>query len=195
MSTGAKFVPSPAPLDQKDLGRYLENELRRVSSALDWLWTENPPVLSYSTTATGNSGSSETELYAYSVPGKTLRKNGETIEFWFSGTMVAHATATRQIRIKFGATTIFDSTPKATTTSYDFSVRGLIMRVSATSQKCITVMDTTQELFLITDYATTTETLSGAVSLRITGEAAGAGAATNDITFQMGRVLWRPTGG
>lgn len=189
MATGLRFVPTPAPLDPKDLGRYLENELRRVSSALEWLWLENPLVLAHSTTTAGNATTTETDLYSYSVPSNTLRKDGESIEFWYAGTLVAHATNTRQIRVKFGASTIFDSTAKATTTAYDFSIRGLIMRVSATSQKCITVMDTTQELFVITDYATTAETLSSAVTLKLTGQ----GVATNDINFELGRVMWRPS--
>lgn len=188
MASGLKFVPTPAPLDQKDLGRYVENELRRVSTALEWLWLENPLVLAQSTTTAGNTTTTETDLYSYSVPANTLRKNGESLEFWYAGTLVAHATNTRQLRVKFGATTIFDSTAKATTTAYEFSIRGLIMRVSATSQKCITVMDTTQELFAITDYATTAETLSNAITLKLTGQ----GVATNDINFELGRIMWRP---
>lgn len=191
MSHGLKFSPIPAPLDPKDLGRYVENELRRVSSALEWLWLENPLVLAQSTTTAGNTTTTETDLYSYSVPSNTLRKNGESLEFWYAGTLVAHATNTRQLRVKFGATTIFDSTAKATTTAHEFSIRGLIMRVSATSQKCITVMDTTQELFVIADYATTAETLSNAITLKLTGQ----GVATNDINFELGRVMWRPAGG
>lgn len=192
MATGLKFDPIPAPLDPKDLGRYIENELRRVSSALDWVWKENQSVLAQSTTTAGNSGTTETDLYSYSVPANTLRKDGESLDFWFAGTLLGHATATRQLRVKLGAATIFDSTAKTNTVAYDFSLRGTIMRVSNTSQKCISVLGTTQELFVMADYATATETLSSAVILKLTGQAGAAGAATNDIVFEMGRIQWYP---
>lgn len=38
MAEGIPYFPLPATLDQKDLGRYVESELRRVSAAIDWLW-------------------------------------------------------------------------------------------------------------------------------------------------------------
>lgn len=38
MAEGIPYFQLPAPLDQKDLGRYVESELRRVSAAIDWLW-------------------------------------------------------------------------------------------------------------------------------------------------------------
>lgn len=194
MASGLKFVPTPAPLDQKDLGRYVENELRRVSSALDWVWKENNSVLAQSTTTVGNSGTTETDLYSYSVPANTLRQNGESLDFWFGGTFLGHATATRQLRVKLGATTIYDSTAQNNTTNYEFSVRGTIIRVSNTSQKCITVLNSTQaQLFVFADYATAAETLSGALTLKLTGQAGGVGAATNDIKFELGRVQWYPS--
>lgn len=38
MANGVPYYNLPAPLDQKELGRYIESELRRVSAAIDWLW-------------------------------------------------------------------------------------------------------------------------------------------------------------
>lgn len=36
-ANSTNFTPVPAPLDQKDMGRYVENELRRVAASLDYL--------------------------------------------------------------------------------------------------------------------------------------------------------------
>lgn len=191
MATGNKYSVQPAPYDYKEVGRYVEEELRRVQDAMDFLWKDTQPVLAYSTTTAGNSGTTETDLYSFSVPANTLRKNGESVDFWFGGSLLEHATATRQLRVKFGATTIYDSTAQTNTTNYEFSLRGMIIRVSNTSQKCITFLNSTQaQLFTFTDYSTAAETLSSAIILKLTGQAGGVGAATDDIKFEMGKIFW-----
>lgn len=38
MAEGTPYSHSPAPLDPKDIGRYVESELRRIAASIDWLW-------------------------------------------------------------------------------------------------------------------------------------------------------------
>ena len=193
MAKGLKYSVQPSPYGKDDLARYVEEELRRIESSIDWLWQDKRNISTTSTITAGNSGTTETDLFSYSVPGDTLRKDGESLEFWFGGTLLGHATATRQLRVKFGATTIYDSTAQTNTTNYEFSLRGQIMRVNATSQKSIVFLNTTQaQLFVFSDYATSAETLSNAITLKLTGQAGGVGAATNDIKFELGKVSWFP---
>lgn len=193
MAKGLKYAVQPSPYGKEDLARYVEEELRRIESSIDWLWHDTRNILSVSTTTVGNSGTTETDLFSFSVPENTLRKDRESLEFWFGGTLLSHATATRQLRVKFGATTIFDSTAQTNTTNYEFSIRGQIIRVNATSQKSIVFLNTTQaQLFVFADYTTSAETLSSASILKLTGQAGGVGAATNDIKFELGKVSWFP---
>lgn len=151
-------------------------------------------TFAYSTTTSGNThATNEIDLYAPSITGGTLANNGEAIEFWFAGTLLGHATATRQLKVKFGATTIFDSTAQNNTVNYDFSIRGMIIRTGTATQKCITYLNTTTAtLFTFADYATSAETLSGAIVLKITGQAGGVGAAIDDIKLETAKVYFTP---
>ncbi len=151
-------------------------------------------TLAYSTTTQGNSHeTNEIDLYAPSIPGATLANNGESLEFWFAGTILGHATATRQIKVKFGATTIYDSGAAIFPSNSEWSLRGMIIRTGATTQKCIVFLNnTTATLFTFADYSTASETLSGAITLKITGQAGAVGAAINDIIFEMGKVYVTP---
>lgn len=133
-------------------------------------------TLTTSTTAVGNVGAGEDDLITYSVPASTLGTNLDYIEFDMGGTFAANAN-TKRVRIKFGATTLFDTTALIFN-GVDWRAEGKIIRTGATTQKAIcTFSSATTLLTQIADYTTPGETLSGAVTLKATGEAT----SNNDI--------------
>lgn len=127
-------------------------------------------TLKVDTTAVGNVGVGEDDLITYSVPASTLGTNGDFIEFDMAGTFAANANSKR-VRIKFGATTLFDTTALIFN-GVDWRAQGKIIRTGAATQKAICTFTTASTLLTqLTDYTTPAETLSGAVTLKATGEA------------------------
>jgi hypothetical protein len=139
------------------------------------------------TTQTGNTAITETDLFTYSVPAAALNTNGESVEFEYAGTF-ANSINTKQVKVKFGATTIFDSGALAITGAGNWVIYGRVIRTGAATQKCYVSMTTTgATLGAYSGYATAAETLSGAVTLKITGTATGA----SDIVAEVESVDWR----
>ena len=138
------------------------------------------------TTTTGNIGTGEDTLFSYSVPANTLNTNKDTLVATASGTF-ATSVNNKRLRVKFGATTIFDSGALAITSAADWVLEIEIIRTGTTTQKCNVRLNTSSSVLLATvDYATAAETLSGAVSLIVTGEAT----ADNDIVGEMFKIRW-----
>jgi hypothetical protein len=141
-----------------------------------YVWAPSAPTVSqltYNTTAAGNVGTGEDDLMSYSVPGGTLASNGNVLEFVASGTITSNINAKR-IRVKFGAATIFDTGAAGIPVSatIDWVIQGRIIRTGATTQVCVVWMNTNNgTLAAYADHSTASETLSGAVTLKITGEA------------------------
>lgn len=132
--------------------------------------------LTASTTAVGNVGTGEDDLITYSVPANTLATNLDYIEFDMGGTFAANAN-TKRVRIKYGATTLFDTTGLIFN-GVDWRAQGKIIRTGAATQKAICTFESATTLLTqIADYTTPAETLSGAVTLKATGEAT----SNNDI--------------
>lgn len=51
MAKGNRYAYQPAPYDAKQVGRYVEEELRRIEAALDWAWRDvQSPAFSASLT-------------------------------------------------------------------------------------------------------------------------------------------------
>jgi len=123
------------------------------------------------TTAVGNIGVGEDNLMTYAVTANLMTFNGEGFQFRASGTIANNANAKR-IRVKYGATTILDTGASgiAVSTAYDFVVTGQVIRTGATTQKCDATL-VAGSTVSITDFATAAETLSTAITLKITGEA------------------------
>ena len=143
----------------------------------------------------GNTTTTETDLYTHSIAGGQLAANGDRIDVEWAGTFVSSGTATRQIRCYFGGTLFFDSGALTISVSgAEWKVTGTITRVSATVVRCTFAMLT--EGATLADYTQYTEvtglTLANANTLKITGTAAGAGAATNDIVAKAGSMDYRP---
>lgn len=147
-------------------------------------------TLDTNTTTVGNVGTGEDNLMSFSVGAGSLAANGEYIEFDAAGTIANNVNAKR-IRIKFGATTIFDTGAAGipVSTAIDWVISGKIIRTGATTQKCMVSMNTNNAtLASYADYSTAAETLSGAVTLQFTGEAV----SDNDIVQEIMTVKWQP---
>lgn len=144
--------------------------------------------LNVNTTTVGNVGAGEDDLMSYTLPAAVLANNGEAIEFKRGGTFAASAN-NKQLRIKYGATTIFDTGVLAITSASDWYAEGMIIRTGATTQKAIVTFRCSDVLVTVaTDYTTPGETLSGTVVLKATGEAT----SDNDIVEELCTIDWRP---
>ena len=137
--------------------------------------------LTVNTTTVGNVGTGEDDLRTYSVPAATLAVNGDHLAWEAAGTFAATAN-NKRVKVKFGATTLFDTGVLAITAAGDWQVNGLVIRTGAATQKNVARWSCTDAaLPTATDYTTAAETLSGAVTLKLTGEAT----ANNDIVQEI----------
>lgn len=141
----------------------------------------------------GNVGTGEDDLYSDTVAKGQLANDGDKITAEYSGILVFHATATRTIRAYFGGTKIFDSgalTIAASNTAWGLNLQ--VIRESATVVRCFVALLTRAANLPDPAYTRITGlTLTNAQILKITGEAAAAGAATDDITARLGMVHYQ----
>ncbi len=153
-----------------------------------------PVVLFDHFTDAGNGTTVETDLYSDTLAAGRLAANGEKIEAQYAGVFVSSATATRQVRIYFGGTVVFDSGALTLSLSSAWDVYVEVIRVSSSVVR-VSVSLTTQgaALAAYTSYTEVTGlTLANTQVLKITGQAAGVGAATNDIVAKLGNVKFFP---
>lgn len=138
----------------------------------------------------GSVTTGETDLYSDSIGGTMLIQNGDKLSAMYGGVFVSSGTATREVKIYFGGTQIFDSGALTLSLSAAWTVYVEIIRVSATVVRYMISMTT--EGAALAAYTAVGEvtglTLKNSNILKITGQAAGAGAATNDIVAYMGSV-------
>jgi len=144
-------------------------------------------VIDVNTTSTGNVGTGEDDLITFSVPANTLATNGDRIQFQMAGTFAANAN-NKTIKIKYGGTTLLDTTALAINGG-SWSAEGVVVRTGAATQKAFCAFRTNNVLLTSTsNYTTPAETLSGAVTLKATGEAT----SNNDITQEINIVEFYP---
>lgn len=141
------------------------------------------------TTTTGNTAATETDAFSHSIAASTLAANGDAIEFSSAGTFATSISTDKRVKVKFGATTIFDSGALAITTSASWSIKGQCIRTGAATQKCF-VMFTNSSSTLSGDasYSTAAETLSGAVTMKLTVQ----GTLGNDVVGEMYKETFLP---
>jgi len=142
----------------------------------------------------GNSGTTETDLYSDTIAAGQLGANGDKLEANYGGTFVSSGTATRQIKVYFAGTAILDTGALTLSLSSAWVVRASLIRVSSSVVRYMASLET--EGAALAAYTSVGEltglTLSGTNILKITGTAAGTGAASNDISALMGAVVFRP---
>ncbi len=122
-----------------------------------------------------------------------LKEVGDKIEAEYGGTFVSSATATREVKAYFGGTMIFDTGTLTLSLSSAWTMYVTLIRVSSTVVRYM--VSFTTEGAALAAYTAVGEvtglTLSGTNILKITGEAAGVGATTNDIVAMMGYVEFK----
>ena len=143
-------------------------------------------AISSNVTATGNVGTGEDTLHTYTIPANTLSANGEFLRIQQAVTFAANAN-NKRYKIKYGATTIYDSgTVAQNGGSAVFDI--LITRYGVASQYVIIhgQLSAGSLLAAPTVYQTASETLSGTSVLTDTGEAT----ADNDIVSRVTIIQW-----
>lgn len=170
------------------LGLPTKNALYDKIQTLVGNWT---PLFDHFVNA-GNGTTVETDLYSDTIAAGQLVSNGDKLDAQYGGVYVSSATATRQIRIYFAGTAIFDTGALTLSLSAAWTAYCSIIRVSATVIRYM--FSFTTEGAALAAYTAVGEltglTLSGTNILKITGQAAGVGAATNDIVAKLGSVTY-----
>lgn len=135
----------------------------------------------------GNISLVESDLTDDAVPALTLSDDGDKLVAEYGGTFAGHVSATRKLKLYFGATTIFDSGAFSTASAVSWSLKVTMIRVD--SSKVRTILNFQYG----TTVATTCDEKSGLtllapMDLTLTGTAAAAGAASNDIVMKLHMV-------
>jgi len=145
-------------------------------------------------TDVGSVSTTETDLYSDTVPKNTLGTNGDKLTATY-GVVLANSTSTKEVRVYFGGTAIFDTGALTITAASEIIINVLIIRDSSTSIRYSVWADTTgasvgtfAKVGKLTGLNLTTSTNI----LKITGQAGGAGVATNDVQAQNATINWIP---
>lgn len=155
----------------------------------------------YANISTTSTGGSFDDLQSVTIAAGQLASNGDRILARWVGQLVEHATATRQVRVVFGGTTIADSTAYVTVPPasgiYVWDIE--IVRVSSSVVR--TSLNGNNPAYSAVSplpfaggaYTEVTGlTLANTQVLKITAAATGAGAASGDITGRSLTVSYFP---
>lgn len=142
----------------------------------------------------GNVTTGETDLYTYTTPASSLGTNGDKWKAEFGGTFASTALETLRIKLYFAGTVIFDTGALTLSLASSWTMYVTIIRVSSTVVRyMVSLITQGAALAAYTSVGELTGlTLSATNILKITGQAAGAGATTNDIIAKMGTIDWFP---
>jgi hypothetical protein len=134
-------------------------------------------VENVNTAAVGNVGTGMDDLTSYTIPASRLAVNGQSVWFEFSG-LTANNVNPKTVQVVFGSTTLASWTLPTSSTS-SWVIRGRIIRTGAATQKAYVSM-VNRSAAISSVSASVAETLSGALVLKVQGEAT----SNNDITCE-----------
>lgn len=139
-------------------------------------------------TPVSNSGTGETNLMSYSLPANTLGTDNDYLELEAWGEFTA-AASNKTVKMYFGSTVIFNTTALAFGASA-WRIKATVVRGSSTTQVAISIFSGNTTLVTTTAQVTSpAETLSGAVTIKCTGQSS----AASDEVFQEGFIVrWNP---
>ncbi len=144
--------------------------------------------LTTNVTTVGNVTTGVDDLMTYSIPAGTLSTDGDYIEFTMSFVFAGNANS-KQIQVLFGGTTIYASGAQLQNGGA-MEIRGTIIKTGAATQRITFQQGNNTTLFAdYANYVTAGETLSGAITLKATGE----GVSTDDITQPILTVKYFPS--
>lgn len=146
-------------------------------------------VIHNDVTPVGNVNAGEDDLMSFSVVGATLNIDKQAMRWRAWGTTAANVNA-KNIKCYFGATVLV-TTGALSFNGASWEAEGVVLRTAAATQTANATTATSSALLPITVLTTTpAETLSGAVTMKCTGE----GVATNDIVQNGYEIEWLPVG-
>jgi hypothetical protein len=140
-----------------------------------------------------NSGTTETDLYSYSILANRLNTVGEKIKATYSGTF-NDLTAVSELKVYFGATLIAQTGLLTVSALGVWTINVDIIKTSATTAKTtVTILTPTTTIAYHTNYTSLSSLVfSNANILKITGTASGTTGGGGDITSSMGSIVWYP---
>ena len=152
-------------------------------------------VMFATSTDASNNTTIETDIFTETIKSNTLGVNNDSVEAKYTGTFVGSGTATRQVRAYFGGTLCFDTGAVTITTNSAWVLSVDVQRVSSTVVRCSATLNTQgASLSAYTGYTEITGlSLAADNILKVTGTAAGAGAASADIVAKIGKIKWFPS--
>lgn len=134
-------------------------------------------------TAVGNVGTGEDNLISYAMPAKVLGHNLESLEITAFGTVAANAN-NKRIKLKFGTTTLYDTTAVAANAG-SWEITSKITRTASAVEKCITKIVSSNSLILDnSNYVLASENTDNNLNIFCTGEAT-----TNNDIVQEGLII------
>lgn len=145
-------------------------------------------------TDAGNGTTVETDLYSSTLAANTFNGNGDKVQANYGGIFVSSGTATRQVKVYFAGTVILDTGALSIPSSASWDIVLTLIRVSSTVVRYTIALQTSGASPYVYNSSgeVTGLTLSNTNILKITGQAAGVGAATNDIVAKLGTVGFAP---
>jgi hypothetical protein len=160
-----------------------------LSDSGTWTQQSVTPLFNRFST-TGNTTTTETDLVSNTIAAGQLTADGDKLKAEYGGNFAGNATASARIRVYFGGTSIFDTTAISVPAAASWVAKVTIIRASSSSVRYMISL-TTEEAPLAA-YTSVGEvtglTLSNTNVLRISGQASGGGAASNDITLLLSEV-------
>jgi hypothetical protein len=138
-------------------------------------------------TDAGNTSTTETDLLSYTIGAGQLVNDGDRLEIegWF---LYAANSNTKTFKFKFGSYVLTVSSGFVTSSGGEVKFKGTIVRTGSGTQRLgmqfLPEFGTQQTI-----YATSSETLSGSVVLKFTGQS---GTASNDIVQKLMTVTYYP---
>lgn len=146
-----------------------------------------PLVMKVLTGSTANSGTSETDLLSYALPAGVLSADGQALRIRAWCSTAANAN-NKTVKLYFGSTVISNSGARAVNGGA-MVVDGVVIRTAAATQAAVGTHWAQSISVDATAPSTPTETLAGAVTIKVTGQS---GTASSDITGVALIVEWVP---
>ena len=140
-----------------------------------------------SITPVGNTAATETDAFAHTMVANTLNTNRDSLEIIAAGTFSATASVDKQIKIKLGATTIFDSGALPIITNVAWHLRCSLVRKDVGNERVITTLLTGDPAQApIVSFTSPTEGLNGNLGVKLTLTATNA----NDVVAEFYKETW-----
>lgn len=142
----------------------------------------------------GSVGTGETDLYSNTIAGGTLSTAGSVLFAEYGGTLV-NSTSTKEIRVYFGGTVIFDTGALSVSAAGDWVVEVVIVGEGSGAVRCAVAANLTgPSTGAYANYLRITGlSLGSGQVLKVTGQSGGVGSANNDIVASEA-VIYQPGG-